>query len=108
MRKQTNHWQIAHSPTFLEMVNRRRRVTRVLSYLVLGSFAVFVGLAMFWPTVLTLSIPGTELTVGVVFTFYILLLGVVSSGFYTLWANTRFDKMQRQVVKEFESSQHDS
>lgn len=107
MRKQTNYWRVAQNPKFVAMVQGRRRVTRVLSWLVLSVFAVYTLSMIYTPELLGRPImAGSAVTIGVAFSFFFIVFGVVLSGYYTWWANNKFDPLQHEVVAEFKRDQH--
>lgn len=108
MRKQTSYWQIAQSPKFVQMVQKRRRITRILSWMILVLFALFTLSVIYTPKLLGTPISDdSALTIGIIFSFLFIFTGVLLSGYYTWWANTKFDPLQAEVIAEFENQVND-
>ncbi len=107
MREKTSYWQIAQSRAYQKMVRQKSRVVTRLTWIVLLLFLVFTASAILFPTFVSSPVTGeTGLPWGVAYSVFFIVVSVACAGYYTYWANTRFDVMQRELLRQFDES-HD-
>ena len=109
MREKTHYWQIAQTRAYQEMVQQKSKVVTRLTWIVLFFFAVFTGAAIMAPGFMATPVSGDGgMPWGVAYSIFFIVMSVVCSGYYTHWANTRFDVMQREVLQQFDGGQDEA
>jgi uncharacterized membrane protein (DUF485 family) len=89
------------NPKFLELVSRRERFAWTLAAIVLTMFYGFVMVVAFSPASLGQPIAeGSRLTVGVAVELFMFIFFWVLTLVYVRRANTEFDAMTQEIVKE--------
>ncbi|MDR0776335.1 MAG: DUF485 domain-containing protein [Azonexus sp.] len=89
------------NPKFQELVTRRGRFAWVLSIIVLTMFYGFVMVVAFSPATLGQPIAeGSKVTVGVAVELFMFIFFWVLTALYVRRANTEFDVLTQEVVKE--------
>lgn len=97
---------IIHHPKFQIMVNRKRLVSYLLSFFVIGVYAIFTLLMAYFPSIMTLPDWGTgNMTFGVLFSLIIILFCVLLSCVYTWWSNRYFDSLKRDLLEDLKDKQ---
>lgn len=93
--------RIRTNPKFQDMVKRRGRFAALLSAIVLVAYYGFMMVVAFKPTLLhqTLS-EGSVLTVGMPIGAGIIIVSWLLTGLYVYRANSDFDKINAEVLKE--------
>lgn len=93
--------RIRTNPKFQDMVKRRGRFAALLSAIVLIAYYGFMMVVAFKPTLLhqTLS-EGSVLTVGMPIGAGIIIVSWLLTGLYVYRANSDFDKINAEVLKE--------
>lgn len=93
--------RVRENPKFNQLVRTRSRLTWGLSFLVLGSYCVFMAIVAFSPE--WLHTPLTEnsvLTTGIPAGAAIILFSWLVTGWYVYRANTSFDVLGAAVLEE--------
>jgi cation/acetate symporter len=89
------------NPKFRELVTRRGRFAWTLAIVVLTMFYGFVMIVAFNPGALGQPIAeGSKLTVGVAAELFMFIFFWVLTAVYVRRANTEFDALTQEVVKE--------
>ena len=89
------------NPKFEELVTRRGRFAWILALIVLTMFYGFVMVVAFSPASLGQPIAeGSMVTIGVVVELFMFIFFWVLTAFYVRRANTEFDALTQEVVKE--------
>ena len=89
------------NPKFQELVSRRERVAWTLAAIVLTMFYGFVMVVAFSPASLGQPVAeGSRLTVGVAVELFMFIFFWVLTLIYVRRANTEFDAMTQEIVKE--------
>jgi len=93
--------RIRTNPKFQDMVKRRGRFAALLSAIVLVAYYSFMMVVAFKPALLhqTLS-EGSVLTVGMPIGAGIIIVSWLLTGLYVYRANSDFDKINAEVLKE--------
>ena len=98
--------RIIRHPKFRIMVKRKRLISYLLSFFVIGVYALFTLLMAYSPNIMTLSGRGAgNMTFGIFFSLVIILFCVLLSCVYTWWGNHYFDSLKRDLLKELEDNQ---
>jgi len=89
------------NPKFQDLVARRGRFAWTLAVIVLTMFYGFVMVVAFNPTALGKPVSeGSMLTVGVAVEFFMFVFFWVTTAIYVKRANTEFDDLTQEIVKE--------
>jgi cation/acetate symporter len=89
------------NPKFLELVSRRERFAWTLAAIVLTMFYGFVMVVAFSPASLGKPIAeGSMITVGVAVELFMFIFFWALTAVYVRRANTEFDAMTQEIVKE--------
>ncbi|MDR1994127.1 DUF485 domain-containing protein [Azonexus sp.] len=89
------------NPKFQELVTRRGRFAWILAIIVLTMFYGFVMVVAFSPATLGQPIAeGSKVTVGVAVELFMFIFFWVLTALYVRRANTEFDVLTQEVVKE--------
>ena len=98
--------RIIRHPKFQIMVNRKRLISYLLSFFVMGIYALFTLLMAYFPNIMILPDWGTgNMTFGVFFSLITILFCVLLSCVYMWWGNRYFDPLKRDLLKELEDKQ---
>lgn len=90
-----------NNPDFQRLVKLRGRVSQVFSLIIVIGYGIYILGTAFAPGFMSRPITeGGSLTYGIVIAILVILLGMVTSGIYTWWANTKFDVMKQELLKE--------
>jgi uncharacterized membrane protein (DUF485 family) len=93
-------WMSEH-PKFQELVRRRSRFAWTLSILMLIVYQAFILLVAFDKGFLATPISsGTVTTWGIPIGVSIIVFAFLLTGIYVWVANSRFDEMNRELIKE--------
>ena len=91
--------EIAESPRYQQLVRERSRFGWTLTIIMLAIFFGYILLIAFAPDLLAQRISRT-MTLGIPLGVGVIVAGVVLTGIYVHRANTRFDRMTREIVEE--------
>ncbi|MCY1278920.1 Inner membrane protein YjcH [compost metagenome] len=93
--------RIRQNPRFIALSRSRSRTSWMLSALVLAAYFLFMALAACLPEVLHLPLyPGSHLSLGLPLGAVLILATWLLTGWYVHRANTRYDSLSEQIVKE--------
>jgi len=91
--------QIKKHPAFQEMTRLRMRMAFMLTAAMLLVFCLFFGLLAYRPAVMGIRLlPGSPITFGFWFSFFIIIFSILASGFYIWWANNKFDVLKAKLL----------
>jgi len=89
------------NPKFQELVSRRGRFAWILAFIVLSMFYGFVMVVAFNPAALGQPVSeGSMLTVGVAVELFMFIFFWSLTAVYVKRANTEFDALTQEIVKE--------
>ena len=92
---------ISRHPKFIEMVGKRRRITYLLSSIVVLIYGLWLMSMIFFPGFITRPLfTESSVTIGLYLSFALVVIHVMLSGFYTWWANKHFDQLKNELLKE--------
>ena len=93
--------KIRNNPKFKAMVTRKERMGRVLTCFMLVIYFGFILTIAFAPHWLAIPLQhGGVLTLGIPIGIAIILAAFAATGIYVYWANTHFDEITREILKE--------
>ena len=72
-----------------------------------GIFAIFFAFILaigFYPDILGYKIGSSSVTLGIICGVSIIIIAILSTGVYTLFANKYFDKEQMQIIETLKSN----
>lgn len=99
--KDTGTGGITADPDFHELVNKRSRLSLLLTALTLVLYFGFILLVAFAPSVLGQSLSGGVTTLGIPLGVGIIVGAFVLTGIYVARANTEFDRLTSQLVERY-------
>ncbi len=98
MQQESNTWMSEH-PKFQELVRRRSRFAWTLSWIMLLIYQGFILLVAFAKGFLATPIAGV-ITIGIPIGLGVIISAFLLTGIYVWVANSRFDEMTRELIKE--------
>lgn len=93
--------RISRDPRYQELVARRSRFAWTLSAIMLAIYFAFILVIAFDPTLLGRPLGGGVATVGIPIGIGIIVAAFLLTGVYVYRANTEFDAITNEIVKEF-------
>ncbi|HYD98799.1 MAG TPA: DUF485 domain-containing protein [Alphaproteobacteria bacterium] len=95
--------RILADPRYHDMVARRSRIAWLLSAVMLGIYFAFILVIAFAPRLLATPLAGGVTTVGIPLGLAVIFSAFVLTGIYVRIANSRFDALNRDIVREAQS-----
>jgi uncharacterized membrane protein (DUF485 family) len=96
-----NLQHIRVNPKFRELEERRSRLVWALSAIVLAAYYGLMIVVAFWPDALHAPLSeGRVVTIGVPIGAAIIVLSWLLTGLYVYRANTTFDALNEQILRE--------
>ena len=93
--------KIQENPKFQAMIVRKKRMGRWLTYFMLAVYFGFILTIAFAPHWLAIPLGSAGvITLGIPIGIGIILSAFAATGIYVYWANTHFDKITREILKE--------
>lgn len=89
---------------FYKFVSFRNKFCVWLSLVILVCYYAFVASIGFFPEVLGYRLGPSSITLGIILGIFIIVLSIVSTGIYTLFANKYFDKEQAEILEDLQES----
>ena len=89
---------------FYKFVSFRNKFCLYLSLVILVCYYAFVASIGFFPEVLGYRLGPSSITLGIILGIFIIVLSIVSTGIYTLFANKYFDKEQAEILEDLQES----
>ncbi len=93
--------KISRDPRYRELVARRSRFAWTLAAIMLAIYFAFILAIAFVPTLLGRPLGGGVTTVGIPIGIGIIVAAFLLTGIYVYRANTEFDALTNEIVKEF-------
>ena len=87
---------------FENFVSFRTKFSLWLSVVILVCYYIFIAGVGFFPQILGYRLGPSTITLGIVVGISIIIISILSTGLYTLFANKYFDKEQAEVLEELE------
>ncbi|MCR6631971.1 MAG: DUF485 domain-containing protein [Magnetospirillum sp.] len=92
--------RIRANPKFKELVAKRTRMAWLFSAVVLAAYYGFIALVAFAPQLLHVPLTEGRTTWGVLAGAGILVLSWILTGLYVRRANTEFDEINNEILRE--------
>lgn len=93
--------KIQKNPKYLELAKRRGRLAWTLSAIVCVIFYGFILMIAFTPAILTAPYAaGSVIPMGLIMGVGVIVVSCLTTGIYVFQANTSFDPLFEQIVKE--------
>ena len=92
--------QVAEDPRYIELVRERSRFAWLLTFIMLAIFFGYILLIAFAPDLLATRIAGQATTLGIPLGVGVILAGIGLTGIYVHRANSRFDPMLAQILRD--------
>jgi uncharacterized membrane protein (DUF485 family) len=96
----TAHERIQENPKFRALVRRRTRLATVLAATILAIYFGFILLVAYAPGFLAMPVAGGVTTIGVPIGIFVILAAFALTGVYVARANTTFDRMNNDILRE--------
>ena len=91
-------------PKFAELTASRGRFSKILAFLILSVFAVFLGTVALAPEVIARPVAaGWMTTLGVVFSLAMIVAVLAGAAIYVRRANGEFDDLIREILADIKS-----
>lgn len=87
---------------FCKFVSFRNKFSLYLSLIILVCYYAFIASVGFFPEILGYRLGPSAISLGIILGVFIIVLSIVSTGVYTLFANKYFDKEQAEVLEEMD------
>jgi uncharacterized membrane protein (DUF485 family) len=91
---------IRNNPKFKQLVAARNRLAIQLSIVMLAIYYGFILLVAFAPGILGTPIGSSVITIGIPIGLLVIISAFVLTGVYVQKANTIFDQLTSEIVKE--------
>src|SRR4051812_12972945 len=92
--------KIRSNPKFIELVHKRNVLARTLTSLMLLIYFGFILLVAFAPGFLGTPLGTGVATVGIPIGLFVIISAFVLTGIYVGRANTKFDELNVQIIRE--------
>ena len=96
--------KVAAKNRFYKFVSFRNRFSLVLSLIIFVLYYAFVAGIGFFPEVLGYRLGPSAITLGIMCGISLIVICILSTGIYTLFANKYFDKEQEEIIEELKNS----
>lgn len=88
-------------PKFKQLSRERNRFSFTLTLIIVIGFGIYVMGMSYAPEFMASPIEeGRSTTYGILIAILVILVGMVCSGFYTWWANRKFDVLKKELLKD--------
>lgn len=91
--------KVQQHPAYQELVRKRTSLSRTLSAAILVIYFGFIFLVALAPHLMGMPIAGI-ITLGFPLGLFVILAAIALTGIYVQRANTEFDALTRQIVKD--------
>jgi len=98
--QQESHTWMSEHPKFQELVRRRSRFAWTLTWIMVLIYFGFILLVAFAKGFLSTPIGDGVITVGIPIGLGVIISAFLLTGIYVWVANSRFDEMNRELIKE--------
>ncbi len=98
MNKKSNPQDIFQSQEFQELFHKRKILSFILTFFIVGIYVVYILIDAFDRQALAIKISG-GITLGIYLGIGVIIIGWITTGVYILWANNKYDASINQVRK---------
>ncbi len=89
---------------FRQFVSFRNKFGLYLSLVILVCYYGFIVGVGFFPEILGYRLGPSAISLGILLGVFLIILSIVATGIYTLFANKYFDKEQTEILEELDKS----
>ena len=93
--------KIRNHPDFLNLVQTRKRISWLLTAIIIFCYFIFIIIIAFAPNIFSQKIfPDSVITLGIIIGLLIILLSIFLTGIYVYIANKKLDEINNKVIKK--------
>ena len=93
--------KIRNHPDFLNLVQTRRRISWLLTTIIIFCYFTFIIIIAFAPNIFSQKIfSDSVITLGIIIGLRIILLSIFLTGIYVYIANKKLDEINNKVIKK--------
>ena len=93
--------KIRNHPDFLNLVQTRKRISWLLTTIIIFCYFTFIIIIAFAPSIFSQKIfSDSVITLGIIIGFLIILLSIFLTGIYVYIANKKLDEINNKVIKK--------
>ena len=93
--------KIRNHPDFLNLVQTRKRISWLLTTIIIFCYFTFIIIIAFAPNIFSQKIfSDSVITLGIIIGFLIILLSIFLTGIYVYIANKKLDEINNKVIKK--------
>jgi len=93
--------KIRNHPDFLNLVQTRKRISWLLTTIIIFCYFTFIIIIAFAPNIFSQKIfSDSVITLGLIIGLLIILLSIFLTGIYVYIANKKLDEINNKVIKE--------
>ena len=93
--------KIRNHPDFLNLVQTRRRISWLLTTIIIFCYFTFIIIIAFAPNIFSQKIfSDSVITLGIIIGLLIILLSIFLTGIYVYIANKKLDEINNKVIKK--------
>ena len=93
--------KIRNHPDFLNLVQSRRRISWLLTTIIIFCYFAFIIIIAFAPNIFSQKIfSDSVITLGIIIGLLIILLSIFLTGVYVCIANKKLDEINNKVIKK--------
>ena len=97
--------KIRNHPDFLNLVQTRRRISWLLTTIIIFCYFTFIIIIAFAPNIFSQKIfSDSVITLGIIIGLLIILLSIFLTGIYVYIANKKLDEINNKVIKKITSN----
>ena len=92
--------RIKNHPDFRNLVKLRRKISWILTSIVILFYFIFILIIAFSPNTFSRTVfPDNATTLGIIIGLFIILLSIFLTGIYVYLANKKLDKINDKIIK---------
>ena len=93
--------KIRNHPDFLNLVQTRKRISWLLTTIIIFCYFTFIIIIAFAPNIFSQKIfSDSVITLGIIIGLLIILLSILLTGIYVYIANKKLDEINNKVIKK--------
>ncbi|WP_321396502.1 DUF485 domain-containing protein [Emcibacter sp.] len=93
--------KLSEDAEFNRLCGLRKRMSLLLSLAIAVPYGLYILLTAFSAPIISQAVTdGGVITWGMVLVFLVIINGMICAGIYTWWANTKFDPVRKQFLKD--------
>ena len=97
--------KIRNHPDFLNLVQTRKRISWLLTTIIIFCYFTFIIIIAFAPNIFSQKIfSDSVITLGIIIGLLIILLSIFLTGIYVYIANKKLDEINNKVIKKINTN----